>query len=421
MCRFALSPSVTLRKEWFGGIAYISIPPGIYHQFNHDAYKVFRELVVPRDIPTIVCEIKKSGFDVEEVEVGEFIARAKFMGIVIPRNGSDQPESRIYFDDKLSFRQDCLVAPTSVTIYITEKCTKLCKHCVVRSSPRVDTAGELSAEDWKVVLNKLRSSGVCSVVITGGEPLLKPGILEIISHADDIGLGISLLTDYDYINRDVIAFLESRQHLVDIQTSIDGSTPGVHDYLRGQGSFKAALHRLSLLRDCKIDYTISFTAHRGNVNEIDGVVEIAKQYGARYIYINPLAPYGRAKNDDIAELILGEQELKWLARKYVQIIRDSGVDSGNPFWQQASELTHSDDFDPFHNTLTAVSLGTYNMSLDSHGECYLDSKMKSEGIMRIGNIVTDSVEDIWYNPIIDRLRRYYSPDSFSFVVQSVID
>lgn len=415
--KFTLARDALLRKEWFGCLVYIPFWPGIYQQFNHDAYQILRLLGQPIDDIRLLKSLHQSDVDIEQQDLTEFLILLHDQGIIVDSDVA--LGTRSFYDKKTEFRHDCLVAPTSTTIYITERCTKQCRHCVVRSSPNVDTAGEMNVSEWKTALGMLHDFGVCSLVFTGGEPFLKDGILEILSAADVMKFGITLLTDYDGMNSSHVEFLKGLDHLLDVQVSLDGANATTHEYLRGSGSFDNAIRRLELLGESGLRYTISFTAHRGNVAEIDGVVELYHRYNASYLYINPLAPYGRAK-ETMRDQIFDDVELGWLAHKYLDVVRHHDVNSGNPYWQYVAEEDKGDEFHPFRGALTAVSIGTYNLSLDCRGECHLDSKMKSEGMLRLGNVLRDSMDSIWYNPVIDQLRDHYSPDEFSYVDQSVV-
>src|SRR5262249_12052286 len=143
-----------------------------------------------------------------------------------------------------------------------------------------------------------------------------------------------------------------------------------------------------------------------NIDEIDEIAAIYHQYNARHLYLNPLAPYGRAK-DALTYLVLDDSQLKYLALKYYQLIATKGIHSGNAFWQG---LTYPDvmkpDFHPFKECLHAMSTGSFLLSIGSKGQCFLDSKMKSEGVLPLGNALGRDFDEMWHDSRLPVLRQF---------------
>jgi MoaA/NifB/PqqE/SkfB family radical SAM enzyme len=413
---WTLADGIIVRREWFGCLICNTATRDFY-QFNDDAFEIIRRFKTPNSAKSIRYQLEKDGYEIEETDLYNFLQLLVDRSILVESN---QPQdSLFYFENREYFRRDCLAAPTSVTIYLTEYCPKTCTHCVVRSSPSVDRSGELTVAEWFTVLQKLRDFGVCALVFTGGEPLTKEGVFDILRYADKLKFSISLLTDFDGLNEDHIAQLKTLRRLCDIQISLDGGTEATHDSIRGRGAFRKALRRMALLRDHGMRYTVSTTVCQRNIEELDQIVEICREYKATYLYINPLAPYGRAKELMRSEL-LSDEQLRWLGQRYLELVADGIVSAGNPFWDEQVDRRTDPNFHPFEGALTAVSIGTYNFSIGSHGECYLDSKMKSEGLLYLGNALRDDFESMWYSPKLDPLRAHFSPDRFTYIDQAKV-
>ncbi len=409
-----INEDVLIRREWFGCLV-CTTTNGFFHQFNEDMFVILRELLEPTSVRAMVERLRQRDFEIPSDSLEKTLADLRNRGIVVE---SDMSVSNlVYHENRGGFRRDCLVAPSSVTIYISDFCSKTCTHCVTRSSPFVDRSGEYGLEEWTRALQKLRDFGVMALVFTGGDPLLKKDIFEILQRADEMKFAISLLTDYDGLNEGHLSRLKSLRRLIDVQVSLDGATTESHDAIRGRGSFRLALRRMRLLADHGIPYTISSTVNNRNFHELPKVVEIYREYGAKYLYLNPLAPYGRAK-EQMGGYLLNDEQLRALAGEYLRLAESGEIDPGNPFWEANFGRSEDRSFHPFAGALTAVSIGMYNLSVGSRGECYLDSKMKSEGLLPLGNILKDDLESIWYNSKLDHLRAHYSPDAFTFTDQS---
>ncbi|MDD5012889.1 MAG: radical SAM protein [Candidatus Pacebacteria bacterium] len=413
---YVLSGDIILRKEWFGCLV-CNIKNGHFNQYNDDAFSILKEIKNPLTIIELKNILKENNFKISKKNLTRFLQEMYLDGVVLK---SDKTQGAlIFFENEKNLRKDCLASPSSVTIYITNLCTKACKHCVNNSSPLINQRDEYSIEEWFKILQKLRDFGVCSLVFTGGEPLLKDNIFEILKKADEMKFSISLLTDFDDLNENHIVKLKNLLYLSYIQVSLDGASEENHDFIRGKGSFVKAIQRMRLLQKHDIPYTISTTVNNRNISEIDCIVDISREYGAKYLYFNPLAPYGRAK-ERLIDWILSDRQLYWLGKKYLQLIADGMVNPGNPFWEENIEKINDDQFHPFKGALTAVSLGVYNFSIGSKGECYLDSKMKAENLLCLGNALDDDIKKMWHHPKLDFLRSHYSPSFFAFIDQSLI-
>ena len=413
---FQLKKDVVLRKEYFGCIC-CNLGTGEYFQYNADAFELLCEFASPVSLPSILNKIRDRGIQISNENFAEFVTSLILNGLLteIDPLDADQYSVSIYYKDKKDFFKDRLVAPATCTIYITEHCSKRCLHCVTRSGPDIDTSNDFGHKEWIKILDKLKTWGVFALIFTGGEPLMKKGIFEVLNYASDIGFHISLLTDFDGLKQRHIDKLKTIEKLNYIQMSLDGASEKNHDFMRGKGAFQKAIKRMKLFQENDIGFTISTAVHKGNLHEIDAIADIYHRYQAKYLYLNPLAPYGRAKNQ-LEHLLLSDDELKFLALKYYELISDKNVDSGNAFWQGLSKAdVNLKSFHPFKNCLDAMSTGVYLLSINSTGDVYLDSKMKSEQLLKLGNALTDDFNEMWENPFLTPLRAICDPGEPSLV------
>ena len=416
---YALHQDVTIRNEYFGCLV-CDTSTGRYFQFNEDAFNILKVLVNPRTVGELHSYLHKQGYTIPPSNLQLFLddLKRKRLLSVDPTRPLLKPTLIEKPADDL--RHNCLSAPASCTIYITDFCSKQCLHCVTRSSPFLSQDMDLPPDEWHRIFKSLREWGVVSLVFTGGEPLLKVGIYETLAFADELGFNISLLTDFDGMKQSDIDKLSSFRHLNDVQTSLDGATEETHDYIRGKGSFKKTLRRLELLQNSGLSFTISASINKINLREIDGIIELYKKYGAANLYMNPVAPYGRAK-EAMQDLILDDNELKALAYRYYLAVSSEGVNSGNAYWQTLTEEdVLQDSFHPYKNCLSAMSIGAYVFSINAKGDCYLDSKMKSEGLLCLGNVQKDNFAKMWSDSRLEHLRKYYQGGSGAFIAHEEV-
>ena len=412
--KYILDENVTVRNEHFGCLV-CDTSSGRYFQFNEDAFNIFKELTSPKSINDLCSSLNEKGCSISPDGLRVFLDNLLEKRLLILNPLVTHSVPLIVEKPKSTLPDNCLSAPASCTIYITDFCLKQCLHCVTRSSPSISQANDLPPEQWHKIFKSLREWGVVSLVFTGGEPLMKVGIYETLAYANELGFNISLLTDFDGMKQSDIDKLRALAHLNDIQTSLDGATEETHDYIRGTGSFKKTLRRLELLQNNGLSFTISTSINKLNIKEIDGIIELYKKYGATYLYMNPVAPYGRAK-EAMQDLILNENELKALAYRYYLAVSSEGVNSGNAYWQTLTdEDVFQDSFHPYKDCLSAMSIGAYVFSINAKGDCYLDSKMKSEGLLCLGNVLSHDLAQMWLDPRLEYLRKHYHSGSGAFV------
>ncbi len=351
-------------------------------------------------------------------ELQQFVNHYEIQGLLDRRNRTS--DAMIFYENKKDFKTDCLVAPSSVTIYMTDFCPKYCRHCATNSHNRINKKDEFGLNDWIKIIRKLREAGVFTLVISGGEPLSLSYAQQFLDIADEMNFGLILLTDFDDLSKQQINGLKSLKRLINIQTSLDGATAETHDFLRGKGSFAKTLKRLRVLSDAGLNFTIATAVHKKNIYELDKIADLANDYSASSVYLNAVAPYGRAK-ERMKDLLLDEEDLKHMAQTYLYWVANNRVGVRNPFWK--SELHHlgDDEYNPFVGTLNAMSLGIYNFTISSKGDCYLDAKQRAEKLLKLGNITKNDFTDMWNDPRLDKLRTLYSSEQFTYTQQSKVE
>lgn len=415
--RYTLSEESVLRHEWFGCLAFQS-RIGRYWQFNEDAFDILRHLRNPVTLVELRENLFADGLMISEQELHDFVGFYEGQGLIGQQN--EASGAMIFYESKKDFRTDCLVAPSSVTIYVTDFCPKHCRHCATNAHNLVNRNSELTLDDWTKITQQLREAGVLMLVISGGEPMSLPHTQRILEIADEMQFGLTLLTDFDDFNEQQISGLKSLKHLIGIQTSLDGATAETHDFLRGKGSFPKTLCRLRMFNDAGLAFTVAVAVHKKNIGELDEIAELANEYGASSIYLNAVAPYGRAKKT-MQDFLLDDEDLKHMTQTCLRWAATGKVNMRNPFWR--SKLGHLGDneYNPLIGTLSAMSLGIYNFTISSKGDCYLDAKQRAEKLFKLGNVMTDDVMKMWNDPRLENLRALHASENFSYAQQSRVE
>lgn len=195
---------------------------------------------------------------------------------------------------------------------ITRRCNLDCVHCRSCSD---DTWPLLpfSTEWATALLDQVAEFANPVVVLTGGEPLLRPDVFDIAAHGTSLGLRMCLATNGLLLD-DVAAIKASGIRMVAL--SLDGSTAAVHDAFRGQpGAFDAVIGAARKLREHGVPFLINSSFTKRNQDEIRRVYRLAKRLGATAWYMFLIVPTGRGE-DLLDELVSAEDYEKILEWHY---------------------------------------------------------------------------------------------------------
>lgn len=200
--------------------------------------------------------------------------------------------------------------PSRVYIDVTNQCQLRCLHCYASSGAKWDN--ELTLAEIKKTVDQVYEMGVKNVTFSGGEPLMRAELPEILEYACKKGLDTTLLTNGLLINEEWAKLFA--QLNIRVKMSLDGATAETHDYLRGKGSFeklkKAIFHLLQAQVD---DIALHFTIHRKNVKEILLLPELLQQLGVRNLVVGTIKPSGRAEVN--SELLLPPAMIPYVQQK----------------------------------------------------------------------------------------------------------
>ncbi len=199
---------------------------------------------------------------------------------------------------------------------VTRSCNLNCVHCRAASSCG-PYAGELSTDKCLRLIDDIAASSSPVMILTGGEPLLRPDIFEIAAYGTDKGLRMVMATNGTLVNPAVAKkMIESGIQRVSI--SIDGKDAHSHDAFRQQkGAFDGAMKGIEALKNVKMEFQINTTITANNLHQIKDILKLAKGIGAAAHHIFLLVPTGRGK-DLAAQAITAadyEETLMWFYRE----------------------------------------------------------------------------------------------------------
>mgnify|MGYP002371724998 CR=1 FL=1 len=213
----------------------------------------------------------------------------------------------------------CFSAPLYLAWEVTLQCNARCLHCYSDSGPGVRDPGELSTAEALRIIDELADAGLLILAFSGGEPLLRPDIDQLIGHAVGRGLVVQIATNGALINARRAAKL-AELGVRGVTVSLDGADAATHDQIRQRpGLFKRAVSAIRILAEAGMRVVVSFTPTRLNHEHGLRVIELAKEFGASAVNMSEYVPAGRGTID----LALPPNTLRDVLQKWIEAGREN--------------------------------------------------------------------------------------------------
>lgn len=203
--------------------------------------------------------------------------------------------------------------PYTVAWEITRACALRCVHCRAVAQPRRDPQ-ELTTAEGFAVIDQVVALGRPILVITGGDPLMRRDVYDLVAYARARGLRVALSPSATHlVTRERLARAQAAGVEM-VHLSLDGATAGVHDAFRGvRGSFERTMEILGDALDLGLPVQIGTTVSRRNVADLEGITAHVRAAGAKVWSVFFLVPTGRAQAADMLDAEEHEHTLHWLA------------------------------------------------------------------------------------------------------------
>ena len=202
-------------------------------------------------------------------------------------------------------------------MFITDKCNLRCKMCGVCELEQERSAeNELSTGEWLAVIDAAERLGTTLVSISGGEPMLRADLYEMIRHARGKGMTVHMCTNGTLMNADRARKLRDAG-VSTVSVSVESPRAEVHEHLRGKGTFEPALAAIRLLRETapEIRVGVNYLITRQNYRNMDEMVAFAELLGVHQIKFAPIHTnlLHRLKDiEEYADLLFTPEDLQEL-------------------------------------------------------------------------------------------------------------
>ena len=184
--------------------------------------------------------------------------------------------------------------PSRLWVYTNFHCNLACDYCAVGSSPRA-LPRLLPAERFRAVVDEAVAEGFGELYLTGGEPLLHPGIAALLAYSTE-ALPTVLLTNATVLRATRLERLSAfagNPHLV-VQTSLDGARAATHDAHRGSGSWSRTMDGIATLFGLGLEVRVAMVETPENAGEVGELGELLVAAGvpAERFVVRPLLRRG---------------------------------------------------------------------------------------------------------------------------------
>jgi radical SAM protein with 4Fe4S-binding SPASM domain len=177
--------------------------------------------------------------------------------------------------------------------------------------------GDFTTEEGKKLLKEISEFSKPVVVLSGGEPLLRPDIFELAEYGTSLGLRICMATNGALVNDEVCEKMK-KADIKMVSLSLDGSTAEVHDDFRScAGAFQGVVNAAGYFRKHGQKFLINSSFTKRNQHDIANTFKVAKSLGATAWYMFMIVPTGRGE-EIMSELITKEDYEEILDWHYQQ-------------------------------------------------------------------------------------------------------
>lgn len=178
----------------------------------------------------------------------------------------------------------------------TQACNLACRHCRASAQPN-PLPGELTTDEGKKLIKDIKDMGCSIVVLSGGDPLKRQDLLELLRYGKSIGLRMATIpAATELLTRKVIENLKETK-IDQVAFSLDFPTSELHDgFRRAQGTFDKTMEAVGWARECNLPVQINTTITAQSLPYLQQMGELIDTLGIVFWEVFFLVPTGRGKD-----------------------------------------------------------------------------------------------------------------------------
>jgi radical SAM protein len=189
-------------------------------------------------------------------------------------------------------------SPFLVIWEVTQACDLACRHCRASAVPERDPM-ELTTIEGFQLLKEVCRFGTPLMVFTGGDPLKRPELFDLLEESVELGLRTTVTPSATPLLTTAAVEEFQRKGVSRMAISLDGPDSASHDQFRGvEGSFRRSLEALAMARRIGLETQVNTTVTRHNLDRLEAIASLVEQAGSKLWGVFFLVPTGRALQSD---------------------------------------------------------------------------------------------------------------------------
>ena len=214
--------------------------------------------------------------------------------------------------DARMIQTDFNLSPFTIAWELTRACAFACRHCRAEAQPKRNP-DELTTEEAFRLIDQIKEFGDPILVVTGGDPMMRRDLFDILAYASGQGLRTSLTPTTTRLVTVERLRQVKEAGVRRVAVSIDGPSAEAHDAFRGfKGSFDMALKIARAVGEAGLSLQVNTTVSRYNVDRLDEFIELVSSLNAVQWSLFFLVPTGRALFGDMISPEQHERVFNWL-------------------------------------------------------------------------------------------------------------
>ena len=278
----------------------------------------------------------------------------------------------------------------------TNKCNLTCKHCYQDACPGA-CANELTTDEARTLIDQIAAAGFKIMIFSGGEPLMRPDIYDLVAYAASKGLRPVFGTNGTLITPEVASRLKECGACA-MGISLDSLDRAKHDSFRGlEGAWDATVAGMRACREVGLPFQIHTTVLDWNEHEVCDITDFAVEQGAIAHYVFFLIPVGRGKyiNDTSLKVAANERLLRQIMAKQAEVSIDVKPTCAPQFTRVAEQLGVKTRFE--RGCLAGLTYCIVSPESVVRPCAYMTEEA--------GNVREQPFDEIWKtSPVFERLR-----------------
>ncbi|MEJ2648397.1 MAG: radical SAM protein [Sedimentisphaerales bacterium] len=281
----------------------------------------------------------------------------------------------------------------------TIKCNLTCAHC--RRIESDETAPrDITTPQAKNLIEQLSLLGKAQpmmpvLVFSGGEPLCREDLFDLIRYAKSLGIIPALATNGTLIDSSIASRIHE-SGVMRVSVSLDGATPEVHNHLRRlEGSFERALEGIRHLRDKQVPFQINLTLTKHNAHQLQQVYALANSLTAAAVHIFMLVPVGCGESLTETDMLSPEEYEDKMLEIY-ELERRGGMQikvTCGPHYERVVKQQGGTGNPKSHAKSRGCLAGIGVLFIGHQGDVFPCGYLP----VKCGNVLQDKLAEIWYN------------------------